>query len=148
MYRGSKAKVRVMKQLSPEFEIKSGVRQGCLVSPVLFNLCLEWVLRKVARVEGGLRLSEGCIIRNPSFADDIDMINEDEIQREEKLYVLKEEGALVGLEISEPKTKTMEASRDAFRDFVPERSTIIAGLDIEETNRFKYLGSFIQPNND
>ena len=95
-----------------------------------------------------MQLNEDSEIANPACADDLDMINKDEVQREEKLYVLKEEGASVGLEISEVKTKTMEASREAFVNFRPDRSGIIADQDIEEVRSFKYLGSLIQANND
>ena len=42
----------------------------------------------------------------------------------------------------------MDASREAEREFVQERSIIIAELDIEQVNQFKYLGSYIQANND
>ena len=48
LYQNQEAAVRVESELSEWFNIKKGVRQGCLVSPVCFNLYLEEVMRRTA----------------------------------------------------------------------------------------------------
>ena len=84
MYAGSKACVRVGSEVSEWFQVKVGLRQGCVMSPWLFNLYIDGVVREVnARVLGrGLKL----IDRNENewemnqllFADDTVVVADSE----------------------------------------------------------------------
>ena len=57
LYAGTWCQVRADGSVSPSFEVKSGVRQGCVLSPLLFNCFMDMVLREaMARLWGGLHV--------------------------------------------------------------------------------------------
>src|SRR6218665_1511396 len=53
LYDKQKARVRVAGRLSNEFRVKKGVRQGCVISPYLFNVMAEVVMSEVPQVMDG-----------------------------------------------------------------------------------------------
>jgi len=71
VYRKQLAKVNVAGTLSEWFRVKKGVRQGCVLSPYLFNIIAEMVMRETLdEFQGRLQL-EGGMIMNLRYADDI-----------------------------------------------------------------------------
>ncbi|VDN17903.1 unnamed protein product [Dibothriocephalus latus] len=58
-YRPSTARVLVHNNLSQSFDIRSGVRQGCVLSPILFNYVIDWILGKAPHEEDGVELAPG-----------------------------------------------------------------------------------------
>jgi hypothetical protein len=59
------------------FEVRKGVRQGCIVSPYLFNLYCEYILRRVGFEEGkGIKVG-GRTINNLRYVDDTTILAED-----------------------------------------------------------------------
>ena len=53
LYAGTWCEVRADGSVSPSFEVKSGVRQGCVLSPLLFNCVMDKVLREAMAWLGG-----------------------------------------------------------------------------------------------
>ena len=49
LYSNFSAKVICGLELSPEFEIKAGVKQGCLLSPLLFSMCVDWLMKETTK---------------------------------------------------------------------------------------------------
>ena len=84
LYVGSKACVRVGNEVSEWFPVRVGLRQGCVMSPWLFNLCIDGVVRTVnARVLGrGLKLVDGndneSELNQLLFADDTVVVADSE----------------------------------------------------------------------
>ena len=71
LYKKQLAKVKVAGILSEWFRVKKGVRQGCVVSPYLFNILSEMVMRETFDgFQGGLQIG-GRMITNLRYADDI-----------------------------------------------------------------------------
>ena len=71
LYRKQLAKVKVAGTLSEWFRVKKGVRQGCVLSPYLFNILVEMVMRETLDgFQGGLQIG-GRMITNLCYADDI-----------------------------------------------------------------------------
>ena len=71
LYSKQKARVRVAGVLSQEFRVRRGVRQGCVLSPYLFNILAEMVMRETLDgYDGGVQIS-GRRVTNPRYADDI-----------------------------------------------------------------------------
>ena len=68
------------------FQIRKGVRQGCIVSPCLFNFCAEYIMRNAGleEAQAGIKIA-GRNINNLRYADDPTLIAESE----EKLKSLK-----------------------------------------------------------
>ena len=66
-----KAKVRLVGTFSHGFQVKQGVRQGCVLSPHLFNILAEMVMRAVLDWFGGEIQIGGRRVTNLRYADDI-----------------------------------------------------------------------------
>ena len=76
LYSKTVSAVRVDGEVTKWFRITVGVRQGCNLSPYLFNIMLEAMIRKAREtLEVGVRMN-GQIVNNLRFADDIDLIAE------------------------------------------------------------------------
>ena len=58
------------------FMIKSGVKQGCVMSGFLFSLCLDWVMRKAtANKRRGIKWNFTTVLEDLDFADDIALMS-------------------------------------------------------------------------
>ena len=144
LYNNTTSRVRVDGMFSSPFTILSGVRQGCLLSPCLFNLALEWVVRQIQRNGTGVRIGR-VAIAELAYADDIALIAEKMPELEETFRLLQQTAERIGLNISLNKTKVMHVARGHIHQ---EGNDIIAGCTIERVESFVYLGSLITPYND
>ena len=107
IYSKSLSAVRVDKELTEWFKITVGVRQECALSPDLFNLFLEAVMRLALNcVNGGMMLS-GEILNNLGFADDIDLVADSPRQLQELPDSVYDSSKRFELQINVQKTKTM-----------------------------------------
>jgi len=71
LYRKQQASVRVTGTISKGFRVKKGVRKGCVLSPYLFNIIAEMIMReKLDGYEGGIQIG-GRKLTNLRYADDI-----------------------------------------------------------------------------
>src|SRR6185295_15905866 len=52
LYENTRAQVRVNGSLSEFLSLKTGVKQGCVLSPLLFNIFLDWVVKRVMKAVG------------------------------------------------------------------------------------------------
>ena len=92
------------------FQIGKGVRQGCILSPCLFNnLYAEYIMRNTGQDEAqaGVKIA-GRNINNLRYADDATLMAESE--EELKSLLMKEESEKVGLKLNIQKTKIMASS--------------------------------------
>ena len=89
------------------FQIGKGVCQGCILSPCLFNLHAEYIMRNAGLKEAQVRIKiAGRNINNLRYADDTTLIAESEELRN-LLMKVKEESEKVGLKLNIQKTKIM-----------------------------------------
>ena len=86
--------------------IRKGVRQGCPLSPYLFNLFIEEVIRSVKEKTKGIKIN-GRKIQRIRFADDIVIIEDSEKGIKKMIQILGKELQHLGLKINNKKTKTM-----------------------------------------
>ena len=92
------------------FQIGKGVRQGCILSPCLFNLYAEYI-RNAGLEETQARLKiAGRNINNLRYADDTTLMEESERELKSLLMKVKEESEKVGLKLNIQKTKFMASS--------------------------------------
>ena len=104
LYAGQKARVRTGHGTTYWFQIGKGVRQGYILSPCLFNLYAEYIMRNTGLEEAQARskIAERNI-NNVRYADDTTLMAESE----EELMKEKEESEKVGLKLNIQKTKIM-----------------------------------------
>ena len=90
------------------FQIGKGVRQGCILSPCLFNLYAEYIMRNAGLDEGqaGIKIAERNI-NNLRYADATTLMTESE---KLKSLLMKEEREKVGLKLNIQKTEIMACS--------------------------------------
>ena len=90
------------------FQIGKGVRQGCILSPCLFNLYAEYIMRNARLDEGqaGIKIA-GRNINNLKYADDTTLMAESKEERKRLLMKVKEDSEKSGLKFNIQKTKIM-----------------------------------------
>ena len=89
------------------FQIGKGVRQGCILSPCLFNLYAEYIIRNAGLEEAqiGIKIS-GRNINNLRYADYTTLMAEGEEELKSLLMKVKEESEKVGLKLNIQKLKS------------------------------------------
>ena len=108
LYAGQEATVRTGHGTTDWFQIGKGVCQGCILSPCLFNLCVEHIMSNAGleEAQAGIKIAGGNI-NNLRYADDTTFMAESEEELKSLLMKVKEESEKVGLKINIPKTKIM-----------------------------------------
>ncbi|KAF7254641.1 putative uncharacterized transposon-derived protein F52C9.6 [Varanus komodoensis] len=141
LYEGQEATVRTGYGTTEWFKIGKGVRQGCILSPCLFNLNAEHIMRKVGLDESpvGIKIA-GRNINNLRYANGTTLMAESEEELKSLLMRVKEESAKVGLKLNIKKTKIMAPS--------PLTSWQIDGEEMEVVTDFIFLGSKITADGD
>ena len=93
------------------FQIGKGVRQGCILSPCLFNLYAEHIMRNAGleEAQAGIKIARRNI-NNLRYADDTTLIAESEEKLKSLLMKVKEESEKVCLKLNIQKTKIMTLS--------------------------------------
>ena len=111
LYAGQEATVRTGHATTDLFQIEKGVCQGCILSPCLFNLYAEYIIRNVGleEAQAGMKIA-GRNINNLRYADDTTLMVESEEELESLLMKVKEESEKVGLKLNIQKTKIMASS--------------------------------------
>jgi hypothetical protein len=95
-------------QFTEPFKVKTGVRQGCFLSPFLFLLAVDWIMRTTT--EGGRNGAQWYLTRqldDLDFADDLALLSHSQAHMQEKTATLNTISEQVGLQIHSDKTKTM-----------------------------------------
>ena len=110
LYAGQEVTVRTGHGTTDWFQIGKGVRRGCILSPCLFNLYAEYIMRNAGLDEGqaGIRTA-GRNINNFTYADDTNLMAESE-ELNSLLMKVKEESEKVGLKLNIQKTKIVASS--------------------------------------
>ena len=136
LYADQEATVRTGHGTTDWFQIGKGVRQGCILSPSLFNLYAEYIMRNVGLEEAkaGIEIA-GKITNNLRYADDTTFMAECEEELKSFLMTVKEESEKVGLKLNIQKTMIMT--------FHPTMSWQIDGESVETVDDFIFLGSKI-----
>ena len=138
LYWHQKAAIRIQNQLSPFTSIQRGVRQGCVLSPYLFNIYTEFIFRECDHLPG-INI-HGVNINNLRYADDTALITDNEENLQNIVTKVKEESGKAGLQMNVKKTKTMLISRK------PEGKKIEIKVDnemLQQVNKYIYLGTEI-----
>ena len=106
-YNQSSSQVRVRNELSEQFSIQSGVRQGDAASPLLFNIVVDAIMRKVFEARCGVQYDVNNYLTDLMYADDSAILAEEDAEATGILQDLALVAQIYGLEINEDKTKVM-----------------------------------------
>ena len=160
LYAGQEATVRTGHGTMDWFQIRKGVRQGCILSPCLFNLDAEYVMQNAGLDEAqtGIEITRRNI-NNLRYADDMTLMAESE-ELKSLLMKVKEESEKVGLKFNIHKTKILASipitswqidreTMETVKDFILGGSKITAGGDCShEIKKHLLLGRKIMTNLD
>ena len=136
LYKDQEACVRVNQSETSWFGIGKGLRQGCILSPGLFNLYSEVILRNaLATYDKGVRLG-GLVLNNLRYADDTTVLAECQEDLKYMLLRIKDESLKAGLRLNIKKTKYMTTAVDV-------SNLVLHGEQVEQVRTFNFLGSMI-----
>ena len=140
LHAGQEATVRSGHGTTDWFQIEKGVRQGYILSPYLFNLYAEYIMRNAGleETQAGIKIA-GRNFNNLRYADDTTLMAESE-ELKSFLMKVKEESEKVGLKLNIQKTKIMASG--------PITSWQIDGETMEIVADFIFLGSNITADGD
>ena len=120
------------------FQIEKGVHQGCILSPCLFNLYAEYIMKNAGLDEAQVKIA-GRNINNLRYANDTTLMAEGE-ELKSLLMKVKKESEKVGLKLNIQKTKIMAS--------FPITSWQIDRETMETVTDFTFLGSKITADGD
>ena len=108
LYAGQEATVRTGHGTTDWFQIGKGVRQGCILSPCLFNFYADYIRRNAGLEEAEAEIKiAGRNINNLRYADDTNLMAESEEELKSLLMKMKEESEKTSLKLNIQKTKIM-----------------------------------------
>ena len=119
-------------------KIERGVRQGCVLSPLLFNVYAEHIIKSSLHERPEGAKINGITINNIRYADDTVVLAENEEQLQTLMNTLAEESANMGLEINPEKTKTMIFSREHQAQY--NTNIAVGGIILQNVQKYTYLG--------
>ena len=101
LYVGQEATVRTGHETTDWFQIRKGVRQGCILSPCLFNIYEEYIMRntRLDKAQAGIKIARRNI-NNLRYADDTILMAESEEELKSFLMKVKEESEKAGLKLN------------------------------------------------
>ena len=135
LYESQQSNVRAGRHHSVWFRVGKGVRQGCLLSPYLFNIMAEVLMRMALEgFEGGFRIG-GLRITNLRYADDIVLIASSPEELQELVDRLCTAANRLSMKINIGKTEVMQIC-DSDEPLVVK----INGTALKYSDAFKYLG--------
>ncbi|VDO94059.1 unnamed protein product, partial [Schistosoma margrebowiei] len=124
--------------MTDAFQVRTGVRQGCLLSPFLFLLVVDWIMRtSTSEGKRGIQWTAQNQLDDWDFADDVALLSHTHEQMQIKTASVAAVSASVGLSIHKKKTKVLK--------FKTKNSNPITldGETLEDVESFTYLGSII-----
>jgi hypothetical protein len=124
-------KVHIVKYLSDNFPIQNGLKQGDNLSPLLFNLALEYDIRQVQENQLGLKLNA------THYADDVNLLGDNMGTIKKNTETLIDASKEFGLGVNAEKTKYMLLS--SHQNGEQNHDIEIANRCFENVPQFKYL---------
>ena len=143
LYRDFHFKVICGNQLTDSFKIQTGVKQGCILSPSLFVVAMDWLMRQTNEGQNrGVQWTPTSSLEDLVFADDISILSSRHRDIQDKSDRLTTLASQLGMNIQVEKTKIMKMNTNN------SEPVIINNQYIEEVDEFTYLGSKVSTDGD
>jgi len=141
LYHHSNCCVKTRDGLTSLFDVITGMHQGCILSLLLFLICIDYVMRKALNhPEFGIPWGRGKLT-DLDFADDVALLSHSATTLQQMTDSLKTSAEMVGLRITSDKTKVSTVS-------ATDTPILIGQQTLEGVSEFQYLGSIISTNSD
>ena len=139
LYENSTCQVIHNGKLTDTFHVQTGVRQGCLLSPTIFLLVIDWIMRKTTENgDTGIQWTFTKQLEDLDFTDDIGLLSHRQQDALEKLSRIAAEAKNTGLNVSTRKTEAMRMNNKQQDPIQLEEK------NINEVEKFVYLGRVIR----
>ena len=146
MYSNDKGCIKIGGYLTDFFEINIGVKQGCLLSPLLFNIFLADLAKALNKeINTPVKISEEKQISSLIWADDLLMLSETETGLNNMLHDLKAYAENNGLTINTDKTQCMIFNKTGR---LLRRKFVYGHHNIKTVRAYKYLGFTVTPSGE
>ena len=136
LYDNHSIRILYENQRSDPVNIETGVRQGCILSPTLFLVAIDWIMRKSTN-NTGITWKVFKNLEDLDFADDLCLLSSNKNQMQQKLDLLVANASKVGLKVNQKKTKVLAVNTQNATKLK------ISNEELEEVSSFNYLGSVI-----
>ena len=146
LYRNVQARVRVGDRLTSPVRMQQGVRQGCPLSPVLFNLFVDELSRRLRRAGYGVNLSDQ-ELHALLYADDVVILAKSKEDLQKMIDVVEKycrEWHMV-LNLGKSKVMVVGGGDVSAKRALYEKSFRFRGKFVEVVDKYKYLGVIISP---
>ena len=135
-YEGMSCRVVHGKDLTDSFQVRTGVRQGCLLSPFLFLLALDWIMStSTANRKNGIQWTPWKYLEDLDYADDVALLSHNQHQMQEKTTIISQTSTRIGLDIHPTKSQILKVNTENTTPIV------LGDRPLEEVDAFTYLGS-------
>ena len=138
LYNKATSAVYLNNSIGDWFRTTVGVRQGCLLSPTLFNIFLERIMEDALEGHEGTVSIGGRTVVNLRFADDIDGLAGKEEELVNLVEHLDSNSTAYGMQISAEKTKLMTNNTNGINTDIR-----ISDVKLDCVDSFKYLGAIV-----
>ena len=144
IYTNDKAFIKLDGQITQSFSINQGVRQGCVLSPILFNIFMADLAKSLNSTDTGF-LMENIKINSLFWADDIVLFANSPLELEQLLDIVATYCGINKLTVNCKKTKCMIFNKTGrlYRDKIS-----MNGVLLDNVREYKYLGFIFTPSGE
>ena len=138
LYENSTCRVIHNGKLTNSFQVRTGVKQGCLLSPFIFLMAIDWIMKtSTENSKTGICWTFKEHLEDLDYADDIGLLSHRYQDAQNKLNRVSIEAGKIGLKINVNKTEVMKINN---KQTTPIQ---LEGNSIKVTDKFSYLGSIV-----